>query len=103
MAIDITALMGHPKDDSEMEDAPPSSKDVGGDEDFEDLTPAQVVEHLHASSEAAIKACQEGSPVAFAKALEAMVKLIELKGDHEDSGAPEDDGDTEEAPTEGMD
>jgi hypothetical protein len=91
MGLTIEALMGKPKDD----DDPESPMGSDGD-DFSDLSPAQVVEHLHASSEAAIKAVSEGSPVAFAKALEAMVKLFELKGD--DAAPPSEE---EEAPESG--
>ena len=88
--LTIEALMGHKPDE---EDESPAPAKGGDDMDFDDLSPAEVIEHLHAASESAVKACQEGSAVAFAKALEAMVKLIELKGD---SKMPEDDGGDEE-------
>jgi hypothetical protein len=81
----------------EEEEAPPSSEEMGdGEDEFEDLSEKQIVEHKHTSMEAFMKAVQEGDASAALKAFEALHGLDHAAWEKEDSGAKDE---PEEGPT----
>jgi hypothetical protein len=95
---DVALLLGKANKHPMMgeEEAPESSEEG---EDFEDLSPEEIVEHLHAAAEGAIKATEEKSPQAYLKAQKAIFGLLEAQkdaGEPEPKREPEDDAETED-------
>jgi hypothetical protein len=90
----IAVLLGKGHVDDEEEEH--EHEDGGGEDEFDDLSEPEIVEHKHAAAEEFLKAIEDGSPQRLLKAFEALHGLDHAAWDHEGGG--EEDEEPEEEP-----
>lgn len=90
--VSIAALLGGHDDDEDSD--PQSSPDMGGDEDYEDLSPREIQEHKHEAAQAFLKAIKEDDSLQLLKAFEALHGLDHASWDAE-GGDDDSDDDSE--------